>query len=52
MLWTRLLTIIPKPLHIAGLILNQTKMMTTTMLWCSAHQPTQEQVKQLEEKEE
>jgi hypothetical protein len=29
---TRLLTIIPKPLHIAGLILNQTKMMTTTML--------------------
>jgi hypothetical protein len=24
--------------------------MKTTMLWCSAHQPTQEQINELEEK--
>jgi hypothetical protein len=26
--------------------------MKTTMLWCSAHQPTQEQINELEEKED
>jgi hypothetical protein len=35
--------------YCGGLILKQTDM-KTTMLWCSAHQPTQEQINELEEK--
>jgi hypothetical protein len=36
--------------YCGGLILKQTDM-KTTMLWCSTHQPTQEQI-ELEEKED
>jgi hypothetical protein len=36
--------------YCGGLILKQTDM-KTTMLWCS-HQPTQEQINELEEKED
>jgi hypothetical protein len=37
--------------YCGGLILKKTDM-KTTMLWCSAHQPTQEQINELEEKED
>jgi hypothetical protein len=48
---SRLYTIIPKPLRGKFNFTTQTNM-TTTMLWCSAHQPTQEQINELEEKED
>jgi hypothetical protein len=38
--------------YCGGLILKKQTDMKTTMLWCSTHQPTQEQINELEEKED